>query len=98
MTRFPFRIRDENYLRWLAQKPCVICKISDGTVVAHHIRAGLAGGVGLKPGDDRCIPLCHKHHMELHDYPLGEVTYLNLNGIDYEEEPKEFYKDYLSSL
>jgi hypothetical protein len=92
------RIRDKEYLRWLAHFPCVICNIKDGTVVAHHVRIGQAGGVGLKPSDSNCIPLCHTHHMELHNYPLGEETYLAVNGIDHEEKTDEFYKSYLSIL
>jgi len=94
----PSRVRDKNYLRWLAQFPCVICNVKDGTVVSHHVRVGQAGGVGLKPGDDNCLPLCNTHHMELHNYPLGEETFLTVNGIDHEEKTKEYYELYKSNL
>jgi hypothetical protein len=89
------RLRDKNYLRWLATSfPCVVCDIKDGTIVAHHVRAGQAGGMGLKPGDDRCIPICNRCHMELHEYPLGEKTFLDINGVDYEAKTKELYERY----
>jgi hypothetical protein len=29
-----------------------------------HIRAGMKGGMGLKPGDHHTVPLCPDHHRE----------------------------------
>lgn len=33
----------------------------------HHWRRGADGGTGLKPSDCFCIPLCHRHHRQVHD-------------------------------
>lgn len=37
--------------------------------------------MSLKTGDQWCVPLCHRHHMELHNFPGGETTFWNVNGI-----------------
>jgi hypothetical protein len=60
--------------------PCAIC----GTLPsdAHHLKSvGHLRGAAIKNGDDYTIPLCRKHHEELHH--LGsEKLFLALHGID----------------
>lgn len=53
-------IRDEKHRRFIASLPCVIC--GRGDVQAAHVRRGQDGGTGLKPSDDRVVPLCCFHH------------------------------------
>jgi hypothetical protein len=48
--------RCKKYLAWIREKPCFNCGITVG-VEAHHLRMG-GDGIGQKPPDDRCIPLC----------------------------------------
>ena len=55
-------LRDEPYRRWIASLPCCICGRPD--VQCAHVRYGLAGGMALKPSDDRTVPLCLSHHVE----------------------------------
>lgn len=43
--------------------------------VAAHFRAGLGGGMGVKPSDLRALPLCVRHHDEQHAWPGGEVDW-----------------------
>lgn len=50
-----------------------------GRMEAHHVREGLAG-IGTKPGDDCVVPLCAKHHMELHHY--GRQTFEAKHKVD----------------
>lgn len=57
--------RDERYLRWLRQRPCCVSRQTEG-VVAHHVRLGTGGGVGLKPSDYYCVPLTQSLHQSLH--------------------------------
>lgn len=59
---------------------CAICKnpIAD----AHHLRTiGHRRAMSLKNGDDFTIPLCRKHHDELH-YFGDEKLFLALHGVD----------------
>lgn len=51
-----------------------------GKIEAHHVRAGGNGGVGLKPDDSRCVPLCSAAHKELHD--KGHETFETKYKLD----------------
>lgn len=71
-------VRDRKYLDFLRLLPCYICGCQDGTVVGHHLKCSRSGGMGIKPGDNYAIPLCHRHHREVHD--SGELsTFLKYN-------------------
>ena len=52
----PIRKRDEAYLAWIRQQPCLFtgALAQDGYVMveAHHIRATGHGGIGTKPDQD----------------------------------------------
>lgn len=59
---------------------CCICK--NPVADAHHLRSvGHLASAALKNGDDFTIPLCRKHHDELHHFG-DEVIFLALHGID----------------
>ena len=57
-------LRDRKYLDSFRGAACWACGAQDGTVVAAHIRHGMAGGMGLKPDDSLTHPLCGKCHAE----------------------------------
>jgi hypothetical protein len=38
--------------------------------------------MGRKTGDQYVVPLCHKHHMDLHESPMSEAKFWAINGID----------------
>ncbi len=59
---------------------CCICK--NPVADAHHLRSvGHLASAALKNGDDYTIPLCRKHHDELHAAGDEEI-FLALHGID----------------
>jgi hypothetical protein len=60
----PPRVRDDAWRRVQGERSCLKCGARDGTVVGAHIRAGLEGGVSLKPSDDLVVPLCHRCHSD----------------------------------
>ena len=71
------RIESRKYLDWVATLPCADCKAEDGTVVAHHLKgrlSPLSGGAGFKANDYNVMPLCYKHHTDIHN---GDKTLLN---------------------
>ena len=75
-------------LREVSTKPCKICGLEGGSD-PHHLRvAGHQRGLGVKNGDDYTIPLCRKHHDELHAFG-DEGIYLAINGIALEEFDEE---------
>ena len=52
--------RNARYKSYIRKHGCVFC---GGTAEAHHVRRLEWGaGVGIKPHDYACIPLCHVHH------------------------------------
>ena len=56
-------IRSERHRRFIASLPCVMTGKFE--CQAAHIRHNGGGGMGYKPGDNRCIPLnWEEHHRQ----------------------------------
>lgn len=71
-------LRDKKWLAVVRRKlPCVVCLKSPCDPA--HIRIGF-NGIGIKPGDDKVLPLCRIHHSEQHQ--VGEKTFWKRIGID----------------
>jgi hypothetical protein len=79
------RQRDEKHLQYIRSLPCCICGGID--TEAAHIRVGSINhgkrstGMGEKPSDTWCVPLCNKHHREQHDAG-NELVWWEGYGID----------------
>lgn len=59
---------------------CCIC--GNPVADAHHLRTiGHMRAAAMKNGDDYTIPLCRKHHDDLHMFG-DERLFLDLHGID----------------
>lgn len=56
--------RSEKYTRWVKSQPCVCC--GQQADDPHHLIGHGLGGTGTKTHDLYTIPLCRKHHDELH--------------------------------
>ncbi|QLO37327.1 DUF968 domain-containing protein [Klebsiella sp. RHBSTW-00484] len=65
----PKRIRWESlhFLAWVKTQPCMCC--GQPADDAHHLIGWGQGGVGTKAHDIFTIPLCRKHHRQLHENP-----------------------------
>lgn len=75
------RLRSKKHMAKVRSLGCCICKspVAD----AHHLRiTGHKRSAGLKNGDDFTIPLCRRHHEELHAFG-DEALFLALHGIDH---------------
>ena len=75
----PERVRSLAYLAHVRSKPCLIC---GGGSDAHHLTHAQPRAMSRKTGDQYAVPLCRKHHMELHESPMPERTFWALQGID----------------
>lgn len=53
-----------------------------------HYRKGHTGGMGLKPPDDRTLPLCPYHHNLQGN--IGENAFWTRAGLDPEELLEKF--------
>ncbi|EIC83331.1 DUF968 domain-containing protein [Serratia sp. M24T3] len=59
--------RNEKYTRWVKSQSCLCC--GQQADDPHHIIGHGLGGTGTKTHDLFTIPLCRKHHDELHRDP-----------------------------
>ena len=75
---------DPTYLKRLRTQPCCLCDGID--VEAHHIRLASINddkhspGLGAKASDKWVVPLCNRHHRELHTQ--GEMQFWASLGIN----------------
>lgn len=81
------RERDDAHLEYLRQLPCLVCG-DNVSVEAAHIRftdrraAKFNPGVGQKPSDFWCVPLCGRHHREQHEMGNEEKFWTEVAMID----------------
>lgn len=70
-------IRSRSHLIWLRTLPCAIRgkgdHVCEGPTEAAHWRGSREGGMGMKPGDDKALPLCSAAHAEQHR--IGERAF-----------------------
>jgi hypothetical protein len=60
----PRRVRDRDYVRSVAKRPCLICGRQPSD--AHHLRFAQNRALGRKVSDEFTVPLCRGHHREVH--------------------------------
>lgn len=76
------RLEDPPYLDWLRLRRCAECKrtgrIQRLRTEPHHIDGKGMGGARCR--DDRCVPLCHEHHMASEGRPVPGV-----DGVSFEK-------------
>jgi hypothetical protein len=75
----PKRVRDKEHLRHVAAQPCVLC--SARAAEAHHIRFAQPRALGRKVSDEFTVPLCRKHHRDVH-HSGNEAAWWHDMGID----------------
>lgn len=73
------RYRSEEYRQHVREHGCLICGYPAN---AHHMRVIEKGGMGLKVGDNNCVPLCHDCHHGLHRSGLSEGDWWAIQGVD----------------
>lgn len=72
------RFRSQRHLKHVRSFACCACD-ADAPIEAAHLRIGTDGGMGLKPSDLYCTPLCRDCHAKQH---MGEVTFWREVGKD----------------
>jgi hypothetical protein len=60
----PKRIRDKEYLKFVARQPCLVCGRQPAD--AHHLRFAQPRALGMKVSDEFTVPLCRTQHRYLH--------------------------------
>lgn len=64
-------VRCKKHLAFIRSLPCVRCGCNESQ--AAHIRIASDGGMGMKPGDNYTLPLCHVCHSAQHN--IGERSF-----------------------
>jgi hypothetical protein len=78
LTR-PIRWRSKAHLSFVASQPCLVCKNSPCD--PHHLKVARPRSLGRKVSDEFTVPLCRRHHRELHRHGNERAWWQNL-GID----------------
>jgi hypothetical protein len=60
----PIHKRSKAHLVFVASQPCLVCKSTPCD--AHHLKIARPRSLGRKVSDEFTVPLCRKHHHELH--------------------------------
>ena len=84
------RVRDKDHLRYVAAQPCLLCSATPSD--AHHLRFAQPRAMGRKVGDDFTVPLCRKHHRDLHDSG-NESAWWHAMGIEPLEIAQELWEE-----
>lgn len=58
------RRRSKAHLRYVGEQPCLIC--AQTPCDAHHLKFAQTKAMGRKVSDEFAVPLCRKHHHDLH--------------------------------
>jgi hypothetical protein len=84
MTAFPklTQRRNRPYLRWIRRQGCLVCR---RYAQAHHVHHA-----GLKGSDFETVPLCGRHHMELHQ--VGQSAFERKYVLDLEQEAQRMFE------
>lgn len=75
----PQRIRDPEHLKFVAKHGCLIC--GRNRAQAHHLKFIQPTAMGRKVSDEFTVPLCAKHHRELHEFG-DERIWWRQYGVD----------------
>lgn len=75
-------VRDQKYMDWLKNKPCVACVASGHKADAYAMmprtsdpaHTAKTNGMRSKGSDESCIPLCRFHHQEMDGQLSTQVT------------------------
>lgn len=81
---------DRSHRARVAEAPCMVCGLR-GLTQAHHIRECFPRTMGVRIGDEWCVPLCVTHHAELH--AINNETFWKHYHLDPKGWARRFYKE-----
>lgn len=87
------RWRSQAHLNHVRSHACVYCGTT-APIEAAHVRIGSGAGIGQKPDDWRCVPLCRDCHAQQHRFgePNFWCDYEGLHGHTVEDVIAELIK------
>jgi hypothetical protein len=86
----PKRIRDKDHLRYVASQPGLLCSAKPSD--PHHVRFAQPKALGRKVSDEFAVPLCRRHHRDLH-HSGNEAAWWHNLGIDPIEVARQLWEE-----
>lgn len=83
----PSRLQSPGYLAWIRRQPCLVDYV---VAQAHHSITRGRGG-----SDYRCVPLCVRHHNEVHR--MGSTSFEAKYRLDFMEEVIRLLEIFISA-
>ncbi len=80
------RVRNKAHLRFVAAQPCLVCQRTPSD--PHHVKLAQPRMLGRKVSDEFTVPLCRKHHRELHRHGNERAWWGNVNIAPLEKAHK----------
>ena len=75
----PRRLRDKAHVKYVSQRPCLICGRQPSD--PHHLQFAQQRALGRKVSDEFTVPLCRSHHREVHR-SSDEAAWWRQAGVD----------------
>lgn len=72
----PLRRRSKAHLLFVGTHPCLVCQQLPAD--AHHLKFAQPKALGRKASDEFTVPLCRKHHRELHQHGNERAWWTNV--------------------
>ena len=74
------QFRSKKHMDFIRKQRCCICGATN--VEAHHLLRPWRGhrGMSMKSGDENLVPLCVRHHRELHHYGDEDSYWKEVDG------------------
>lgn len=79
----PGRHENKLHLAWVAKQPC--CIFGGHPCDPHHPITTDSRREFGKANDWEVVPLCRKHHMELHDKIGDELNFQKIHSVNFHE-------------
>jgi hypothetical protein len=76
------RRRSKAHLAYVSAQPCLVCQQIPSD--AHHIKFAQPRALGRKVSDEYTVPLCRKHHDELHRHGNEATWWANVGIVPLE--------------
>jgi len=76
LTTTLVRRRSKAHLAFVASQPCLVYRASPCD--AHHLKVAHPRSLGRKVSDEFTVPLCRKHHHELHRHGNEATWWVNM--------------------
>jgi hypothetical protein len=72
----PPRKRSKAHLLFVGGQPCMVCR--QAPCDAHHLKFAQPRALGRKVSDEFTVPLCRRHHQDLHRHGNEKAWWTNL--------------------